>query len=429
MNRRYKFIFALLMVALLLSGCMKTVDQMYRLPKRSQEFTELQQAIDEVMEEMSFSAPESGDHRQAVQMADLNADGTEEYLVFAEGDTESPLRVLIFALQEDGYILAQSITCSGISFDMVEYAHMDAQAGVELVIGSQLSQNLQCNVEVYTFSETLQPEQMLSGSYADCLIVDMDEDGYSELVLLRGAGAEADNGAVQLYSARSGTMTSSNESVLSGPVHNLRRVTYGNIEGNVPAVYAATSVDDGSLITDVYILKSGNLCNITLSSEYGTSIRTLRNDYLYAADMDNDGVMELPYLLPMMPMDHMVSSGKQELIRWYAMTSDGEEVAKVYTFHNFADGWYLKLDPAWAQRLTVVENSTGYDFHIWDENFESSWKVFTIRDSGEKISEENPQQILLYESTDSVLTAQLTAAASSFEITPDTLPDLFHRIH
>ena len=96
MKKRILVLSALL-AAMLLTGCaMRTVEEMYALPKRSDEFRELQAAIDTAMYGMTFSSPQSGENQQTVQMADLNGDGADEYLVFAKGATEKPLQVLIF---------------------------------------------------------------------------------------------------------------------------------------------------------------------------------------------------------------------------------------------------------------------------------------------------------------------------------------------
>ena len=82
MKKRILLICAL-MAALLLSGCARTIDELYSPPKRSEEFSRLQAAIDIAMAGLNYSAPLSGEHQQAVQMADLDGDGSDEYLVFA----------------------------------------------------------------------------------------------------------------------------------------------------------------------------------------------------------------------------------------------------------------------------------------------------------------------------------------------------------
>ena len=58
-------VYLLLMVLLvLLSGCVfSAVDEMYRLPERSEEYRALQQVIDGAMVELNYSAPISGQQR------------------------------------------------------------------------------------------------------------------------------------------------------------------------------------------------------------------------------------------------------------------------------------------------------------------------------------------------------------------------------
>ena len=68
-----------LAIALTLSGCaMRTVDQMYALPKRSQAYSNLQSAIDQAMTGLEYAAPSAGENQQTVQQADLNGDGLDE---------------------------------------------------------------------------------------------------------------------------------------------------------------------------------------------------------------------------------------------------------------------------------------------------------------------------------------------------------------
>ena len=83
-------------LCLLLSGCfVKTVDELYTLPRHSDEYDNLQMAIDEVMaaDGCSYSAPVSGSNQQSVQLADLDGDGEEEAIVFARTREKSHSRL------------------------------------------------------------------------------------------------------------------------------------------------------------------------------------------------------------------------------------------------------------------------------------------------------------------------------------------------
>ena len=60
-----------LLLTLVLSGCfVKTVDELYTLPKHSDEYNDLQNAIDGLMAQgAAYSAPVSGANQQSVQLA------------------------------------------------------------------------------------------------------------------------------------------------------------------------------------------------------------------------------------------------------------------------------------------------------------------------------------------------------------------------
>ena len=65
---RKKYIFVLLLlVAILFTGCnMSTIDQMYCLPKRSEDYLNLQSAMNSAMSGLEYHAPISGEHQQPV---------------------------------------------------------------------------------------------------------------------------------------------------------------------------------------------------------------------------------------------------------------------------------------------------------------------------------------------------------------------------
>ena len=87
------------LLCLLLSGCfVKTVDELYTLPRHSDEYDNLQKAIDEVMAAAGceYCAPISGSNQQSVQLADLDGDGEEEAIVFAKTSDEKPLKAYVF---------------------------------------------------------------------------------------------------------------------------------------------------------------------------------------------------------------------------------------------------------------------------------------------------------------------------------------------
>ena len=420
----------LLLAAFLLAGCMPTVDEMYYPPKRSDDYNDLQSAIDDAMSGLEYCAPLSGENQQAVQNADLNGDGTQEYLLFAKGNAEHPLRILVFQEKGETFEHVQTIENTGAAFEQVEYARMDREGGVEIVVGSQVADQVTRSVTVYQFDRDMKVTTLVTTHCAKFLTVDLDADGRTELFVLRPGQTDTDNGIAELYGMENGVLERSNEVSMSESAERLKRILIGKLHGGESAVYVASAVEDTMLITDVYTCQNGKLENVSFSNESGTSVRTMRNYYVYADDIDNDGVVELPSLITMRPMESGSAAERQDLIRWYAMKADGTEVDKLFTYHNFAGGWYLELDSEWAPRLTVLRQADTYMFHLWDGAFTQTQPIFTVtaqrgKDRSQQLTAD---AFVLYASESVTYWATLTKEADACGITQDVLIDRFHLI-
>ncbi|MBQ9762555.1 MAG: hypothetical protein IJV82_05700 [Oscillospiraceae bacterium] len=431
MSRKLKMV-CLLLAAALLSGCsLQTVDQLYCLPKRSEEYDDLQSAIDRHMGKLSYCAPLAGENPQSVQMADLDGDGEGEYLVFAKGNAEKPLHILIFRLSGTGYVLSDTIVSAGSAFDLVEYARIDDRPGYELVVGRQVSDQLSRSVSVYRFTDG-KAERLLSTNYTRFLTYDMNADGRTELMVLRPGESAESGGIGELYSFNSGQILRSNQVSMSESVDRMKRIVAGKLQGGQSAVYVASAVGETAIVTDVFALVDDHFTNISFSSESGTSVQTLRNYYVFADDIDNDGVVELPNLITMhSPLDTNASA-EQYLIRWFAMTASGEEVEKCYTYHDFQSGWYVTLDKQWAARVSVVRQGNSFGFYVWNPDFQEAKGLFTIyafsgEDRQEQASQEGRFTLLKTEST--VYCAYLEVPAASYGITQESLIQSFRLIH
>ena len=409
---------------------MRTVEEMYALPKRSEEYKELQAAIDTAMYGMTFSSPQAGENQQTVQMADLNGDGVDEYLVFARGATEKPLQVLIFQQDESGKCRTlDTIGFNGQAFEQVEYVDFDDQPGKELVVGFQVSNQVLRSVAVFTFRNG-GAELLLMNGYTKMLPCSLSGGG-SELMVLRPGEEETERGMAVLYSYQNGQIVRSVETELSEHTSRIRRIMTSKLQDGTPAVFVTSSSGDNVIVTDVFVVKDGHFTNIAYSTEADTSIRTLLNYYVYAEDIDSDGILELPDLITMKPVNAWRQDEQQFLLRWYAMDVDGWELDKMYTFHNYIGGWYLQLDSQWAGRLTVEQEQNRFNFYVWDESYQVaiplfSVFVFTGADRDESASQDG--RFPLYRAEGVAYAAQLDFAAPEYGITEKSLQDSFHLI-
>lgn len=433
MKKRILRIAVLILMALLFSGCTPlTVAEMYALPKRSEEYAHLQSAIDMAMAGLSYSAPSSGENQQTVQMADLDGDGVDEYMVFARGNSEKPMQILIFSQLEDGRIqIMTMIESNGSAFDRVEYVEIDHTPGCEIVVGRQVSNQLMGMLSVYSFKDG-NVKQLMTSGYSSFLTYDLDKDDKAELVVIQPGESEFGTAAAMLYNYRSGEMERSVEVDLSCKVQDIRRISVSNLEDGYPAVYVASSMNDNSTVTDILALRRGKFTNVSASTESGNSVQTLRNYAVYGEDLNRDGIMELPKLISMQLISQDYNIERQYLICWYSIDSLGKIYDKLHTFHNYAGSWYVQLNSEWAERVTIEQIGNTYIFYLWNESYSEAIPLFTIyvmTGSDRETQANADNRFPLYRTDDIVYAARLEKTAAEYGITRESMINNFGRIH
>jgi len=421
----------MILAALLLSGCgMRTINELYALPKRSAEYNELQSSIDIAMAGLEYSAPLYGENQQAVQLADLTGDGVDEYLVFAKGGFESPMQILVFQQEENGRIqIMEVITSNGASFEQVEYAQIDGKPGYELVVGRQVSDQLMASVSVYSFASG-RAERLMNAGYTKLLTYDLGGSDQKEILLIQRGESDADNAVAVLYRYRSKSMARSVEVDLSCPALDVKRVTAGRLQCDTPAVYVSFATEESTIRTDVLALEGERLIRIDGSGSEGPAVQTLKNYYVYAEDVDDDGVLELPSLLSVQPVSENWNMEEQYQIQWYSIDLQGNRTNKCSTFHNYSGGWYLDLDDAWARYITVYQVGNTYAFYMWNEKFNEAIAVFTIfalSGSDRQNQAEVDGRFALHHGDGVIYAAKLESDA--YNITQEYLTKSFHVIH
>lgn len=423
--RRWSVVILLCVVLVtLLSGCMmKTVDEMYRIPKRSEDSSNLQKAIDKAMVGLSYCAPIQGENQQTVQMADLNGDGVQEALVFAKGSGERPLKVLVFFKKDGAYENTVVMEASGTDFEQVEYVEMDPKPGVEVVVGRKAGNEVLHSLSIYGFGGEA-PTTMLTVGYTRFLTLDLDRDLRRELVILRPGGDES-NGVAELYDYTTDLIERVGEAPMSMPAERLKRIASGGMCSNYQAVFAASLYDEDTIVTDVYTVVQGRFTNVALSNDSGTSVKTMRNYYVYGGDIDKDGLIEIP--TQMGPED-----GSEDILRWYNLLPTGEEVDKVYTYHNYPERWYVCLKKEWAEEIHVSQGKAlgktqGYVFSL-NDNVEL-FTIYALTGEERQHLDQNSDMFVLKQTDEVVYAAVLGTGAQENGLDQQTLISNFNFIH
>lgn len=418
---------------LALSGCaMRTVNEMYSPPRHSSVYSNLQAEIDRAMQAMEYASPVNGENQQTIQMRDITGDGLDECLVFAKMPADKMLYILVFAQDDkENYKLINRVECNGTGFEQVEFADVDGKPGAEIVVGRRLNDQIMAIASVFSLVDG-EFEQIMSTIYSKFMVLDMDGDRLSDLFVVREGEGERRNASAVVYSYQEECVVRSREAELSASAGSIRRMTPAQLSGGETAVYIASDYGENALVSDVFVIKNGAFTNLTFSAEREMSVQTLRNFYVFSEDINNDGVLDIPSLTTMKSISKDDTSDEQYLIRWYNLDIDGLDTTSAYTYHNYANGWFIKLDENIANRFAVEQNARNYIFYLWDETFSEASPVFTIytftgKDRDVQAGELN--RFPLYRGENIVYAADMGMIASTYGITQEALQNNFHFMH
>lgn len=433
--KRFCVFFLAALLLLPLCGCfLAPAEDLYAVPKQSDDISNLQEAIQKAMPTGAvYSPPTSGENQQAVQLVDLDGDSEDEAVVYLKTDGDLPLSLCVFDKCDGVYALVARIDGAGSAFDHAEYVQLDGIDGNEIVIGREISGQVMQILNVYALRGNTLAE-LCCANYAEFITADLDADGLQDVLVLRDDG-NTQNGIAEYYRWQGEQMQREREVSLSTGVSALKRIITGKMCQGVPAVFAAAEYGEGSIITDILAFRDGKFTNLCRSEEMDTSVETVRDYYVYSCDIDNDGLLELPRLSAMPELKNEESSRDRSLIYWYNLQLDGSEDTKLITYHNYSGGWYLIVPQQLAEHLAVkrqglLGGSMGYCFVRTDgtRNDELFSVVSLTGEGAQKTAQENGWQILSQKG-DTVYACRMESGAQRHDITFEDVENCFRFIH
>lgn len=429
-KRHMAVVGAVLLTVFLCTGCVgRSADALYALPKQPEEYYELQKAIDRVLvQDASYSGPLTGSNQQAVQLADLDGNGQDEAIVFVKTGGEKPLKAYIFDGSAGGtYENTAVIEGDGSAFDAVDYAQLDGEPGMEIILGRQLSEQISQSLGAYAYRDGRLVE-LMSANYAEYTVADLDGDDCRDVFVLR-VEVDGRTGVAELYRYQNGQMVREPEVSLSPGAKQIKRMVTGYVAPEVPAIFVASTYGQEDIVTDIFTCRAGEFRNIAANTESGLSAQTVRNYNVYASDIDGDGLVELPAPVALPSAD--LTEETQWVIDWFNLGADGQKTSKMTTYHNYQGGWYLELPESWYGQLTVSRREGDYTFSKWNGRGKKTEEIFTIcaftgEDRLERASSDG--SFLVAEKGETAFGAKLGFCLWAQELTQDDLRAMFHFI-
>ena len=132
----------------------------------------------------------------------------------------------------------------------------------------------------------------------------------------------------------------------------------GHVLDDYTAVFAEEKTASGvGLTTDIFVFTDRTLVNLALDGENSITRSTYRPVSVYATDINNDGVTELPRAVLMAGYTDAAASDAVFMLDWYAYSVDEPPVLVRTTYQNISDAWSLVIDPTWHDRITATKTA------------------------------------------------------------------------
>lgn len=435
----------LFLIISLLTGCSAlSAEELYQLPEASEDYYDLQTALNGVLSEgYSYLAPASGARQEPVQLTDLDGDGTDEAVAFFRSTADSAVKVYVFSKAEGVYTPVSMIDGAGASVAAVEYADLDGEGDLEIVLTCQVSEAVTQSLQIYGYDEN-GAVNLLTDSCSRYDLLDLDDDGLGELLTLTTNGAETP-ATVKYYDMAEGQLQRSEELRLSYSYDGLRRVTRGYLADGSAAVMLSGVAGEGMLATDLFAVQDGVLSQI-IPDEAVQLNSSVEGTYVYPADIDGDGVTELAQTLLLPGLTE--SSRVYPYLKWFEVNPQGRCRQKLVTYQSLSGNWYLTFPELWDGNVTVTSEETSaavtaVTFNrllpdaggtvptvLTQRDLEPILTIYTLRGSNrQKYAEENELTILRSDS-EIIYAVDLNKDAGTWEgtITMAQVTEMFHLI-
>lgn len=409
-----------------LSGCVfEPVDNLYALPVLPQEYRDLQSTIDSTMNELGaeYATINYGNNTSTIQLLDLDGDGEQEtaaVFLRVTSAEERPMRVCLFRQGSDhAYRQIHMLSGEGNSINSVTYEDLTGDGSREIIVSWQLSGGVHI-LAAYNLTGS-EADELMSTNYNETyMVVDLDRDGGQEILIFQQDSTGEGYNLAEYYDYQGGVMTRTAVAPLSDGMRDVVASSVGRLADGTLGVYVTVEIENG-LLTDILTLERDGLANVTRDPESGISNATARAyTEVAAADINNDGVMEIPRARELVPLD-AENSSPQYFIYWQQFDSKGRGSTSCMTYHSVTDSWYLTLPNGWdTERISAVRDDSlsirgerAVVFYCWPEEEdgepEKFLSIYRLTGSNRLARSKQAGRITLYSDGTSIYCAALNA--------------------
>lgn len=267
-----KMFAALLCCALvLLAGCTSglTIEDMLTAPALTADQSAVLEALNVYTEEKTvLKYPATGDRRAPIQFVDLDADGTNEAVVFFSIPTEDVYAMLaVFKKYESGWQISGVQQGAGTDVESISIIRLEDEDGRFLLVEWSNTNSRGNQLTAYHFEDN-QITQGFEDTVSDILVYDLDQDGLKEFCYITPAGGAAEPLTLKYVDNSGSSLALTGECELSEDALSSANICAGTLEDGRKAVFVDEMIGDSMKITEVFVLNGSMLAPVQLADGY-----------------------------------------------------------------------------------------------------------------------------------------------------------------
>lgn len=379
---------AVCVICFLFASCssgniIRPADSLLSPPLYYEEYEDLVEAFnDKVNSELVLCNPQKGDYRSAIVIEDVDSDGEDEALIFyknAEDNTTVRMHYMDFI---DGkWISKGDFNGYGSAVESLKIADLDLDGASEFMITWHASAS---NVmSLYRTAPKVGDYKEISNESCSLSeVVDIDSDGRKELFLIshnNASGTSHRNAKVMRVSGSSVVLMG--ETKLDPNISSYTSIKTEKASNESPMrIYVDALKGEQQMITELVYWDSSKseLCAPFLDAETMTNNITLRHEPIESADINNDGIIDIPVQSKIFGKgDNLLTVDTEDiyLTEWKDYTTTGMAII-ANTLVNYSDGYMITLDGE-ELYLTGIRNYRS----------QNCWIVYKTDSSGNSLGE------------------------------------------
>ncbi len=373
-------------------------------PKLTAKQSEIYKALEEqVGSNINLRYPKTGEYRSAFVIKNIDDEPTNEALVFYQKNTNTTkpasLRISILDQQEERWVSTYEAAAEGTDVHQVDFSNFSTTDSMFIIIGYTMTSEQDNVMHIYRYREG-KIVDLYSQPYSLMQLVDIDNDGYQEIVALTAVSGQVNTTSANVIKYRNGGFEIVDTVEMDAEVTSYLNVKTGFVGNNVSALYLDGMKGKNKMKTQILFYDNGKLQN-NFALDKDVDQQLTRQAGILSMDIDQDGIIEIP-VLELMPgyTDQTESSDTanvtadrdtQYLTHWNVFR-DGRFEEKMLSYVNMNFGYLLEIPEELRGKITVKRNTETNEvvFYEYGSSLADTWKeLFRLRVRNQKEAEED----------------------------------------